>query len=524
MAYDILIKSGTVIDGSGEPPKTVDLGIDGDEISFIGNGVETRANTTINASGKYVVPGFIDITNHSDTHLTLFKYPYLESLITQGITTIIGGNCGSSLAPLASKNAINSIRKWADPSQINIDWATTAEFLTSMENFRLGVNFGTFIGYETMRRGVIGDEPRILNSEEREKVKFLLREGIKQGAFGLSLGLSYGHERVSTTEEIIEIARVLQENGGVLKVHLRSEGQEILASVNEVVRIGREIEIPIQISHLKAVGKKSWPYLKKALDLIEAARASGVNINFDVSPYRTTGSRLYLLIPAWARAGGLGELFKKLDDRVERQKVIEQLKIYTLHYDKILISSAKVNTVVGQTVAELAEKSGLSPEETLLNIVRANEGQVGIINPTVAPRNTALEIKDKNSLVASDGEGYSEEEIKSGKLVHPRSFGAFAHFWHLFVKKLMLVSPEEAVKKMTSAPAEKLGLQKRGVLKTNNFADIVIFDPETFQDHANYKNPFQYSTGVEWVIINGKIVIENGKLLGVKAGRVLRKL
>lgn len=524
MAYDILIKSGLVIDGAGGAPITADIGIKDDQISAVSGGIgESEGKIIVNALGKYVVPGFIDITNHSDTHLTIFKYPALESMLRQGVTTAIGGNCGSSLAPLGSKNAWQAISKWADPAEINIDWARVGEFLDRIERLKPGANFGTFIGYGTLRRGVIGDETRLLNFEEREKVKFLLREGIKDGAFGLSLGLAYGHERVSSAEEIIEISRALADTGGIIKIHLRSEGKEILASVNEAVRIGRETGVPVQISHLKAIGRKSWPHLKKALDLIKSARDSGLDINFDVSPYSTTGSLLYLLIPAWARHGGFAELFKRLEMPEEKKKIIEQLKAYTLHYDRIIVNSAQLTNLVGKTMAEIAAISNLSPEEALVETVRANEGRVNIIGRTVSVKNTEMEIKDRNSFIASDGAGYGEEEIKSGSLVHPRSFGAFTRFWHRFVKDLKLISPEVAVRKVTSGPAQKVGLDRRGIIKKGSYADLVIFDPQKIKDRATYKNPYQYPEGIEWVVVNGQVAVENGNFTGVRAGRVLRK-
>lgn len=522
MAYDILIKSGTMIDGTGKPPLLADVGIDGDRISAVGNLGNAAAAVTINAYGKIVSPGFIDITNHSDTHLTLFKYPQQESLVMQGITTIIGGNCGASLAPLASRQALDAIKKWADPSEINVNWATIGEYLQALEGLRLGINFGTLVGYGTLRRGVIGDETRILNLEEREQVKFLLRQGAKEGAFGLSLGLAYGHERISSTEEIIEIAKALRGTGKIIKIHLRSEGMEILASVNEAIRIGRETGIAVEISHLKAIGKKAWPSLSKALKLIARAKASGLDISFDVSPYRSTGSLLYLLIPWWARQGGFHELFRRIDDSVERKKIIQALAAHTLHYDKILITSARTKGIVGHTLAEVAEEGGLSPEEALVETVRANEGRVAIIGRTVSMKNTLLEISDDSAIISSDGLGLSQEAQQLGDLVHPRSFGSFPRFLGHLAPKLNMSMPE-AIRKITSFPAERLGIEARGIITKKNFADLVIFDPRLFQDRATYKNPFRYPAGIEWVIVNGKVTVGQGRVTGERAGRILRK-
>lgn len=521
MAYDILIQSGSILDGSGEPATLADVGIKGDKVTAVGDLGNASAKTIIPARGKFVAPGFIDITNHSDTHLSLFHYPNLESLVMQGITTIIGGNCGASLAPLASDTAINAIQKWADPASINLNWTKMGEYLETIETMRPAVNYGCFVGYGTLRRGVMGDDIRLLTLDELEQVKFLLKEAMKEGAFGLSLGLLYGHEHISPTEEIIEVARVLQETGGIVKIHLRSEGAGILGSVNEAIRIGREAGIPIQISHLKAIGKKVWDSMSQALTLIDTARQTGLDISFDVSPYRTTGSLLYLLIPAWARRAGFQELFRKIDDSQEKKKIIQSLISLTLHYDSIFIISGGV-TAVGHTIAELAEEMGMPPEETIVEIVRASHGRVRIIGQTLSEKNTMYALRDKNSFLASDGEGYSLDAIKTGVLTHPRSFGAYPHFWHRYVTEKKIISPRAAIKKMTMLPAQKIGLKKRGVLMKGNFADCVVFSPGLFRDRATYRNPYRYPSGIEWVIVNGKVAVENGTYVGGKAGKVLR--
>ena len=264
--------------------------------------------------------------------------------------------------------------------------------------------------------------------------------------------------------------------------------------------------------------------MKNALEIINNAVAAGIKINFDVSPYNTTGSLLYLLIPAWAREGGFNDLFKRLEDQWQREKIIIELQASTLHYDKIFIVSAKTPGLAGKTLAEIAESSGMSPEETLLQTVRANEGRVTILGKTVSSKNTALQIKNTDSIIASDGAGYGQNEAKTGNLVHPRSFGAFPHFWHRFVNDLKILTPEEAIKKRTRAQAEKMKIDRRGSLAKGNFADIVIFDSRLVRDRANYQNPFKYPAGIEYVIVNGKIAVENGRYLGVRAGKVLRRI
>lgn len=522
MTYDLLIKSGSIIDGTGAKETTGDIGVKDGEIAAIGPLGKADAAVIIDAQGSCVTPGFVDITNHSDTHLTLFKFPTLESLLMQGITTIIGGNCGASLAPLGRKEAINAIKKWADPSDINLNWASTAEYLKELERLRPAVNFGTLTGFGTIKRGVLGDAARPLEKNEIDSAKFLLASAISEGAFGISFGLSYGHERVSSTEEIIEVARGLT-GVGVLKLHLRSEGRELLASVNEAIQIGRETGMPVQISHFKAMGKKAWPAFAHALELVANARSSGLDINFDISPYAANGSPLYLLIPPWAREGGLNDILTRLKNQDERKKIGVQLEALSPAYDRIRVIAAKTDTIVGKTLAEIAERSGMSPVDALLETIFANEGQVMTVGHLVSPKNIILAIKDPHSFIASDGTGMSQETTYDNNLVHPRSFGAFPHFWHKFVRDLKILSAEEAVRKMTSLPARRLNILKRGMLSKGYFADIAIFDGSLFRDRATYDNPFRYPAGIEWVIVNGKIAVEKGRPLGTRAGMILRK-
>lgn len=523
MAYDILIKGGSVIDGAGTPMTVVDIGIQDGKITDIGALDARSAKIEIPAFGKYVTPGFIDITNHADTHLTLFSHPAQESMLMQGVTTILGGNCGSSLAPLFSPDSISGIGKWADIGEININWTTVSEFLDTVSRMGPGVNFAMLAGYGTLRRGIAGDEQRLLTHGERERMKALLHGALRDGAFGLSLGLAYGHERAADTEEIIDIARVIAPAGGILKIHLRSEGAEILGAVNEAVRIGREAGVSIVISHFKVIGKKSWHMAQKALDLIEYARSTGVAITFDASPYRTTGSPLYLLLPVWARIGGLKNLFRRIDNAQDRRKIIEDLRLRTLHYDSITVLSALQRSIVGRSIADVAASMNMPHEEAMLEIIRGNEGRVAIVGRTIASKNTDAAIRHGAGMVASDGVGMPQDAVKTGNLAHPRSFGAFPHFWHRFVTDRILLSPEEAIAKITSRPAAAVGIQNRGIIARGNHADIAVFDPRLFRDRATYKNPFRYPAGMEWVIVNGKIAVQQGQLTGERAGQALKK-
>ncbi len=523
VSYDVLIKSGTVIDGTGAPPGTMDVGVRDRHIADMGVLEGATAEVVIDAAGKYVTPGFIDVTNHSDTHLSLFKYPGLDGLLMQGVTTAIGGNCGASLAPLASGDSILAIRKWADPSDINVNWNSVGEFLAEITKLRLGVNFGMFAGYGTLRRGVIGNAARLLDRNERQEIRFLLEESVREGALGLSLGLAYGHERVSPTEEIVEIAGGLAAAGGIIKLHLRAEGSDLIAAVNEAVQISREAGATVHISHFKVIGRKSRGLFNKALEILNGAAASGVAVSFDVSPYATTGSPLYALLPSWARQGGFSALFERLANDYERGLIIGDLKKYTLHYGRITVISAKIPHLVGRTLKKIAAGMGMEPEEAILEMIKANEGRISIRGRTVSLKNVDAGIAHPRALAASDGEGYAQEERASGNLHHPRSFGAFPHFLHRYVRDIKSLTAEEAIRKITGGPAVLLGIKERGVLAAGMAADIAVFDPFLFKDRATYNNPFRYPAGIEWVLVNGSIAVERGRPTGVRSGKVVQR-
>jgi len=524
MAYDLVIRTSGLFDGTGKKLESADIAVEGDTIAAVGNlGKNPEAKVVIDAVGKYVAPGFIDMTNHSDTRLTIFRYPTQESMVMQGVTTIVGGNCGASLAPLASPTAIQAIQKWSDLSQLNINWASVEEFLAQVEEYKIAPNFATCIGYGTLKRGITGDEIRELTKEEIGRITYLIEKSIDEGAFGLSFGLAYGHEHASSTEELIEVAEAVGRKNGVVKIHLRSEGKDLLSAMNEAIQIGRDANVSVEVSHLKAIGKKSWPLLEKALQMVKNANETGVRINYDVSPYRSTGSSLYTLVPAWAREGGFRELFARIDDPDEKKKIIGDLRTFTFHYDSLLITTAKITDIVGKTIVEIAASSGISNEEALLEIIRANDGRVTITGHTISLKNTEMALTNDYSFISSDGAGYGQEEAKSGNLVHPRSFGTFPHFIHRFVNELEKVEIERAIQKITSGPAQKLGIAKRGVIAKGNFADIVVFDPNLIRDRATYRDPFRFPAGVEWVIVNGKTLVEKGKFIGERQGRVLRK-
>ena len=304
MTFDFIIQNGNIIDGSGGKSFPADLGIKKDKIAKIGNLKKATAKEIINAEGKCVAPGFVDILDHSDSFWTIFKIPRLDSKITQGVTTIIGGNCGSSLAPLVSEEAIKSIQKWAEIGNVYVNWQTVGEFLSEVQKNKLGLNFATLVGHETLRRGLLGNEVRKITFKEIRAMGDLLKRGLAEGAFGMSTGLVFSHAKLASFEEIKILTGILKKENALYASHIRGEVEDLLPSINETLQIGRETGVSIEISHLKAIGKPYWPDMKKTLEMIKVASDEGIPIEFDIYPYTATGSTLYILLPDWVTSGG----------------------------------------------------------------------------------------------------------------------------------------------------------------------------------------------------------------------------
>ena len=516
-----------IIDGSGFPMAHGDIGISGEIIKAIGPRELSSATRIIDAKGKFVMPGVVDITNHSDTHWTLFHAPSQESLLLQGITTILGGVCGSSLAPLTDARAIRTIQKWVDVSTININWKSMGDFFEEIGHHSIGVNFGTLVGHGTLRRDIAGDDPRELTHEELESMKLLLRRSLDEGAMGLSFGLATSHGRTVSQEEIIGLARVIAETGKVVSIHLRNEGRRLLSSVVEVINIARSTNAKVHIAHFKAIGRKAWSDLPKALAIIQKAREEEkLDITVDFFPYLRTGSLLYTMLPEWLLEGGKERIIGMLTDQSKRASIIESIDRMTLHFDNITIAEARRDKhSIGKTIAQIAESSGLSPEETFIQLLIVNDLVVTIFGKTLSSRNLVAIAKQPYSMFGSDGVGQDNKATtRRNDLTHPRSYGAVPRFLNRLSKENSILSWEDTVKKLTSQPATRIGLEKtRGLLKKGYFADILVFDPETIKDNATYSDPYQAPTGIDYVFINGHCAIEKGKATGAFAGKVLRQ-
>lgn len=526
--YDILIKNGTIFDGSGEKDGFIaDIGITNGSIEIIGNLKASSAKTTIDAKGHFVSPGFIDILNHSDTYLTLFTIPNQNSLLSQGVTTIMGGNCGASLAPLVSGNAIFSVQRWTDPAQININWLRLSELFSVLTaQNKLAVNFGTLVGYGTIRKGVLRDEERKMTQQDIEIAGFLLEQAQEEGAFGMSSGLVYETEKDASFDEIRHMLAIIAKRKNIFSIHIRNEAEKLLDSLEEVINLAKETGAKVHISHFKAIGKDNWDKFQKALERMEKAKNQGVDLTFDMFPYASNGMTLYALLPSWAKDGSQKIILKRLQDQSERQKIEEDIKGLNLNYKKITIAALAGDKIFhGKTLEELSHSWGISPERAIINLLIGSGLKVIVFAHILNEENIQAGIKHPLSIIASDGAGYDLNYNKIGDLPHPRAFGAFSRFLRKYPnpKKQNIISYKEAIYKITGMPAKRFGIKQRGLIKTSYFADIVIFNPEKIEELTTFENPYQYSIGIKNVIINGNIAYDNGKYQDNFYGKVLKK-
>jgi N-acyl-D-amino-acid deacylase len=521
--YDIIIKNGLIIDGTGEKMYRNDIGIRGDKIAKIGDLHGEAAELEVDAIGKAVCPGFVDVNNHSDTYWQLFLSPNLESLVYQGVTTIVGGNCGSSLAPLVNSKDIETIQKWADIKRVNVNWLRMKEFLAVLDEKHLPINFATLTGHGTIRRGVSKDESRNMSTIEFEAAKRMLSDSMDEGSLGISTGLIYTHARLAPTEELVDLAKIVKKKNGVYTTHIRGEGNDLLESLEEAMKIAQESGVKLHISHLKAMGEKNWDKMKEAIAIIDHAHSIGIDVSFDVYPYTSTGSVLYTLLPAWVSEGGKRMMLYRLKDPTLRKEIAAEMISSEIDWSKVEISISPLNkTLTRRKITDIAESQGKSVEDAVIDMLIACEGRIITTMEILNEDNVVMALKHPLSFISSNGSGYSVNHGASGEIVHPRNFGTFPKLFSQYVRYSNLFSWEEAVKKVTGAPAAKFGIKNRGVLKEGNFSDIVIMDMDKIESPASKENPYQYSKGIDYVFVNGKAILLDGQFTGAKNGLVVR--
>ena len=534
--YDIVIKNAKIIDGTGNPWYKADLGIKDQRIVDIGkiqNSSETK--NIIDADGLFVSPGFIDIHTHAD--LTVMPYPGCESNIFQGVTTSVVGNCGWSLAPLNDFNK-KLVQGYFSPFLLEDfdygwDWKSFGEYYDKISHLSFTMNLVPLIGQGTIRMAVKGFSQEETSKEELQKMQSLLEDALKEGAFGLSAGLGYPPGGYTSTEELIGLTRILKNYDALFACHIRDYGNLLENAVLEMIRIGKENDIPILISHLVVKGEKNWGFLvQKVLKNLENAREQGIEVYCDRYPYNAGCSTITQLLPLWALEGGTEKMLKRLQNKKDREEIKKDLirnrvkennGIQEVGLDQIVLNDVPGNpNYEGKSLQEIVTEKGQldNAYDCIMDIILELEGKCTQVKHFASQDDVDTVITHPLSMVMSDG--WLTNDSAPGK-PHPRNFGTFPKYLKQYVKDKELLTWEEAVRKITSMPATVLRLKDRGVIKERFIADICIFDPNAIKDVATYQNPKQYPEGIEYVIVNGKVTVKNGSLLDTRNGLVLKK-
>jgi N-acyl-D-amino-acid deacylase len=521
--FDLVIKNGSLIDGIKNESYKADVGIVGERIKRIGDLRGAEGKTVIDATSRVVSPGFIDIHTHTDIEILINRNA--ESKIRQGVTTELGGNCGSSPFPMKYP-LLDYEKRLAEEANISIDWTDLKGFHQAIESKGTAVNHATLIGQGTVRGYVMGDGQREPTTEEMSQMKKLVTEAMEQGAFGLSTGLEYTPSGFAETQELIELCKIVANYGGFYATHIRSEDNAVLEAVGEAIHIAETADLPLQIAHFKAVGKTNWWKLPKMIDLVERASERGLNVTADRYPYIAYSTGLTILYPQWALDGGLEQLIIRLkDDKIRQSMKADTLKkVRGYGWDKILVSNLhkKHNKwLIGKSIGEASAEKKADPYEFMCDLIIDEEYDVSHIGFGMNEVTTEMVLKHPLVMLGSDGSSLAPYGPLSEGKPHPRNYGTFPRFLGYYVRERKLLTLPEAIKKVTSKPAAKLGLIDRGSLKQGNFADIVIFDPKTIADKATFIEPHQYPVGIDYVLVNGTTVIDHGKHTEKLSGKVL---
>jgi len=529
--YDVIIKNGKIIDGSGNPWVSGDIAIRGDRIVKIGKLNGTNAKRIIDAHNLVVAPGFIDMLGQSEIALLIDNRSL--SKLSQGITSEITGE-GNSIAP---QNALtlSDLQPELDHYHVTVDWTTLDGYFNRLEKAGTPLNIGTYVGAAQVRVAVLGDVDRAPTPEELDKMKALVAEAMQQGAFGVSTALIYPPGHYAKTQELIELAKVAGQYGGIYATHMRSEGQSETAALDEALRIGREGHLPVEIFHLKVIGKPRWGTMPKIVGMIQAARDSGQDVSADMYPYVAGGTALASSLPPWVADGGTEKLLERLKDPATRARIKQEMATEHPNWENLYLGSGGASGIIvsgvvnpdlkkydGKTLAYIAKERRKEPLDALMDFVIADKARTGAIYFIAGENDLRYGLQQPWTSIGLDGSETSLDGPLFDPHNHPRAFGSMPRFLGHYVRDEHLLPLEQAVRKITSLPAQRERLRDRGLLKEGFFADITIFDPATIIDKATYENPAEISEGVKFVFVNGKLEYEDGKPTGTTAGRALR--
>jgi dihydroorotase/N-acyl-D-amino-acid deacylase len=529
--FDLVIRNGHIIDGTGSPWYSGDVGIRAGKIAAIGNLAQAKSTRVIDAKGMVVSPGFIDMLGQSE--LTILVNPHLPSKIFQGITTEITGE-GGSIAPL-NDSIIKADRLVYDHFKITPDWKTLGQYFVRLEKQGMGINLATYVGATQVRRMILGDEDRAPNPAELEQMKKLVREAMLDGAVGVSTSLEYAPAPYASTEELIALAKEASPFGGIYATHLRSEGDAMMAALDEAVRIGREANVPVEIWHIKIAGKKNFGKMPEIVSYIEKARQSGVDISADTYAYTAWFNSLSAFIPPWAHDGGDAKMIERLKDPTMRDRIRKEMQTPSTRWDNewdeiegpdaILLGAVHnpaLRPLQGKTIAEIAKLWKKDPIDTIFDLLIQDNAYPSVAVFGMSEPDVTLALLQPWTAVNNDSEGTAPDGLLGEEHPHPRAYGTFPRILRKYVREEKKLKLEDAIRKFSSLAAQRMGLVDRGVLKSGMWADIVVFDPATVRDAATFDNPNQLSVGMEYVLVNGIPVIEAGKATNALPGKVLR--
>lgn len=524
--FELIIKNGMILDGTGSPAIKKDLGIIGGKIAAIADLSLATADRIIDANELVVSPGFIDIHTHTDTELLV--NPKAESKIRQGVTTEVSGNCGYSPFPLNEDDFSELNQNLQEKYGLQVTWKDIAGFLQMLEKKRISMNYATFTGHGTLRSSIIGKNDVQPTSDQLEQMKQVLARSIENGSLGLSTGLEYAPGSYASTEEIIELCKTVSKYNGVYATHVRNEDDRVEEAIQEALRICQAADVSIQISHFKACNQSNWHKVDHMLQMIQRAAESGLPVHADRYPYIAYGTGLSIFLPLWSRQGSTEEILARLED----ENLIPKIKEYVAArgeriggWERVVISSCfteKNKEWEGKSIQECAESASKSPVEFIRSLLIEEKNQASIVGFAMNEDNLKKVLASPLMMIGSDGRAVAPYgKLSTGK-PHPRYYGTFPRVLGTYCREEKVFDLPTAVEKMTFMPAQKLGLQKRGMIAKGSYADLTLFNPETIIDNATFVDPHKFPTGIEYVIVNGKVTIENGDHTGERAGVVLR--
>ncbi len=526
--FDLIITGGMVYDGLGNPGKAVDIAIRDDKIALIGENLgRNKAVRIIEVNGMAVSPGFIDMHTHTD--IGLIANPLAESHIRQGITTEISGNCGSSPFPVADEVYEEMKKVVKDEYDIDLNWRDINGFFQRLEEKGIALNYVTLLGQGDLRGKVVGFNDQVATPQEINQMKSILEENMKAGAWGLSTGLEYAPGSYAGTEEIIELCHVVAANQGIYATHMRDEGDRLLEAMDEVLQITRATGVSTQVSHFKIAYPRNWHKVDAAIGKLEKARDEGFSILADRYPYIAGSTGLSIYFPLWARQGTTKDFIARLKDPVLDEKLrsyskLQEEKIGT--WENILICSVSTDKnrhLEGKNILEAAAEAGKDTYDFIRDLLIEEENQVGMISFMMKEENLQRILAHPMVSVGSDGSAVAPYGVLHKGKPHPRFYGTFPRVLGKYVREEKIMTLPEAIRKITSAAADKFGFTGRGRISEGYFADLVVFDPDRIIDRATWKDPHQYPEGIEYVVVNGKVAVEGGETTGALPGRILKK-